>query len=44
MNNYFRITGYNKENDFSFIMDCFGMFEKLWQFSALLIEKGFKVL
>ena len=44
MNNYFRITGYNQENDFSFIMDCFGMFEKLWQFSALLIEKGFKVL
>ena len=44
MNNYFRITGYNKENDFCFILDCFGMFEKLWQFSAYIIEKGFAVL
>ena len=44
MNNYFRITGYNQENDFSFIMDCFGMFEKLWQFSAYLVSKGIKVI
>ena len=43
-NNYFRITGYCPENDFCFIMDSNGMFEKLWQFSSLLIQKGLKVL
>lgn len=42
--NYFRITGYNQENDFCFILDSNGMFEKLWQFSAYLISKGLKVL
>ena len=43
-NNYYRITGYCPENDFSFIMDSNGMFEKLWQFSAFLVEKGLQVL
>ena len=42
--NYFRITGYNPEKDFSFIMDCNGMFEKMWQFSSFIIQKGLKVL
>ena len=42
--NYFRITGYCPEDDFCFILDSFGKYEKLWQFSALLIQKGLKVL
>ncbi len=25
-------------------MDCYGMYEKLWQFSSMLIQKGLKVL
>lgn len=44
MNNYFRITGYCPTNDYCFIMDSNGMFEKLWQFSSLLIQKGLKIL
>lgn len=44
MKNYFRITGYCPEHDFSFIIDSNGMFEKLWQFSSMLIQKGLKVL
>ena len=44
MNNYFRITGYDPKNDFSFILDCNGMFEKKWQFSSYLIQRGLKVL
>lgn len=44
MTNYFRITGYNPEKDFSFIMDCNGMFEKMWQFSSYIIQKRLKVL
>ncbi len=44
MTNYFRITGYCPENDFCFIIDSNGMFEKKWQFSSFLIQKGLKVL
>ena len=44
MSNYFRITGYCESEDFCFILDCYGMFEKLWQFSSFLIQKGLKVL
>ena len=44
MKNYFRITGYCPEHNFSFIVDSNGMFEKLWQFSSYLIQKGLKVL
>ena len=28
----------------SVIMDSYGMFEKLWQFSAFLVEKGFDII
>lgn len=44
MNNYYRITGYCEKEDFGFIIDCNEMFEKLWQFSSFLIQKGLKVL
>ena len=37
MENYFRITGYDEKDNFCFIIDSNGMFEKLWQFSALNI-------
>ena len=43
-NNYFRITAYYPEDNFSFIIASNGMFEKLWQFSAYLISKGIKVI
>ena len=44
MNNYFRITAQSLDGSYCFIADSFGHFEKLWQFSAYLIEKGFKVI
>lgn len=44
MKNYFRITGYCPEHNFSFIIDSNGMFEKLWQFSSYLILKGLKII
>lgn len=43
-NNYFRITAYCPQNNFSFIVDSNGMFEKLWQFSSYLIQKSIKVI
>lgn len=42
--NYFRITAYNKEEDFSCILDSNGMFEKLWQFSSYLVNRGFNII
>ena len=44
MNNYFRITAYNKNENISVIMDSYGRFEKLWQFSSYLISKGFTII
>ena len=44
MANYFRITVYHPVEDFSAIIDSYGMFDKLWQFSAYLVEKGFKII
>ena len=41
---YFRITGYHPTDNYCFIMDSNGMFEKMWQFSSFLIQKGLKVL
>lgn len=44
MSNYFRITGYVKEKDLCFIMDCNGMFEKLWEFNSLMVQHKIQVL
>lgn len=44
MANYYRITAYHQEKDFSIIMDSYGLFEKKWQFSADLIRRGFTIL
>ncbi len=44
MNNYYRITAYHPEKNISVIMDSYGMFEKLWQFSAFMVQKGFKII
>lgn len=42
--NYFRITAYIATEDITAIFDSHGMFEKLWQFSSFLVQKGFKIL
>ena len=44
MNNYYRIKGYDPKHYFTFILDSHGMFEKKWQFSSFLIQRGLKVL
>ena len=42
MANYFRITAYHPAKNICAIFDSNGRFEKLWQFSAYLVQKGFK--
>ena len=44
MKNYFRITTYSPEENVSAIVDCYGKFDQVWQFSAYLVSKGVKVL
>lgn len=44
MANYFRITAYHPKHDVCMIADSNGRFEKLWQFSAHLVQKGFKII
>jgi len=42
--NYFRITGYSPKHNFSFILDANNVFEKIWQFSKILIANDIKVI
>lgn len=41
---YFRITTYYPEDNFTFIVDSNGKFEKLWQFSSLLVSKNMDII
>ena len=41
---YYRITAYYPQDDFSFIIDSNGKFEKLWQFSSYLVNKGIQII
>lgn len=44
MANYFRVTAYHPAKNICAIFDSNGRFEKLWQFSAFLVGKGFKII
>lgn len=44
MSNYFRITAYHPTENISVVIDSNGIFEKLWQFSSHVVQKGFKIL
>ena len=44
MANYFRITAYHPAKDICAVFDSNGRFEKLWQFSSYLVQKGFKIV
>lgn len=44
MSNYYRITAYHPIENYTFIADSNGRFEKLWQFSAYLVSKGVTIL
>ena len=44
MANYYRITAYCEEKNFSAIFDCYGMFEKKWQFSSFVLQHGMHII
>ena len=41
---YYRITAYHSDEDLSVILDSYGKFETLWDFSATLVSHGFKII
>ena len=44
MANYYRITTYHKGLDMSCIIDSYGMFEKLWEFSSYMVLRDFEIV
>lgn len=44
MANYFRITAFHPEKNICAIFDSNGRFEKLWQFSSFLVQRGFRIV
>ena len=43
-NNYFRITAYYPAEDISCIMDTYGRYNEIWQFSAYLVKLKFRII
>ena len=44
MKNYFRLTAYEPNKNITMILDCYGLFEKKWQFSSFCIKRGCKII
>ena len=43
-NNQFRVTAYHPTEDITVLIDSYGVYEKLWQLSSMLVMKGFKII
>ncbi|MCM1368198.1 MAG: hypothetical protein NC184_05280 [Roseburia sp.] len=43
-NNHYRVTAYHPTEDVTVLIDSFGVYDKLWQLSSMLVMKGFKIL
>ena len=43
-NNHFRVTAYHPTEDITVLIDSYGVYEKLWQLSSMLVMKGFNIL
>ena len=43
-NNHFRVTAYNPTEDITVLIDSYGVYNKLWQLSSMLVLKGFNIL
>lgn len=41
---YYRITAYHSNEDISAILDSYGKFDSLWDFSSHLLAHGFNIL
>ncbi len=41
---YFRVKALYPQNNMAIVADSYGKFDHLWQLSAALVSKGFKIL
>ena len=41
---YFRLTAYYATEDISCIMDTYGKYDEIWQFSSYLVKLKFKII
>lgn len=44
MAKYFRVKALYPKNNMKIIVDSYGKFDEIWQLSAFLVSKGFKIL
>ena len=44
MKKHFRITAYNKEKNYSIIIESNGMFDESWQFSSYITKKNLQII
>lgn len=42
--NHFRVTAYHPTEDVTILIDSYGVYEKLWQLSSMLVMKGFNII
>ena len=42
--NHFRVTAYHPTEDVTLLIDSYGVYEKLWQLSSMLVMKGFNII
>ena len=44
MTKYFRVKALYPKNNMEIIVDSYGKYDEIWQLSAFLVSKGFKIL
>jgi len=44
MSKYFRVKAFYPKENMTVIVDSNGKYDKLWQLSAFMVQKGFKIL
>jgi len=44
MSKYFRVKAFYPKENMTVIIDSYGKYDKLWQLSAFMVQKGFKIL
>jgi len=44
MSKYFRVKAFYPKENMTIIIDSYGKYDKLWQISAFMVQKGFKIL
>ena len=44
MTKYFRVKAHHPKENMTIVVDSYGKYDEIWQLSAFLVKKGFKIL